>query len=153
MPRKNPERSVVLPQEMAEALDNYSAKKRITTSQSIRQFIEQGLSVETYKSHQNEIRSYIREEIENVLAVVMKQYMERLIKMQAVTTRTSGAALFSTISVLSELYVETATSEEILANALRQATQITKAKPKSDEDYLAEAHDWLSAGLGKPNDK
>mgnify|MGYP004612333995 CR=1 FL=1 len=27
MPRKNPERSVVLPQEMAEALDNYSAKK------------------------------------------------------------------------------------------------------------------------------
>ena len=49
MPRKNPERSVVLPQEMAEALDSYSAKKRITTSQAIRQFIEKGLSITCVK--------------------------------------------------------------------------------------------------------
>ena len=52
MARRNPERSVVLPQDMAEALDVYSSKKRITTSQAIRQFIEKGLSIESYEQHQ-----------------------------------------------------------------------------------------------------
>lgn len=93
MPRKNPERSVVLPQEMAEALDSYSAKKRITTSQAIRQFIEKGLSITSYEQSQTEIRNYIREEIETVMPIVMKRYMERLIAMQAVAARTSAAAL------------------------------------------------------------
>ena len=60
MARRNPERSVVLPQDMAEALDVYSSKKRITTSQAIRQFIEKGLSIESYEQHQTEIRKYIR---------------------------------------------------------------------------------------------
>ncbi len=150
---QNIKRSICLTPEMLEELQRFAASKNITVAEAIRFLLERGLSLSFFTEEQNTIRQFIREEIENVLAVVMKQYMERLIKMQAVTTRTSGAALFSTISVLSELYVETATSEEILANALRQATQITKAKPKSDEDYLAEAHDWLSAGLGKPNDK
>lgn len=150
---QNIKRSICLTPEMLEELQRFAASKNITVAEAIRFLLERGLSLSFFTEEQNTIRQFIREEIENVLAVVMKQYMERLIKMQAVTTRTSGAALFSTISVLSELYVETATSEEILANALRQATQITKAKPKSDENYLAEAHDWLSAGLGKPNDK
>lgn len=150
---QNIKRSICLTPAMLEELQRFAASKNITVAEAIRFLLERGLSLSFFTEEQNTIRQFIREEIENVLAVVMKQYMERLIKMQAVTTRTSGAALFSTISVLSELYVETATSEEILANALRQATQITKAKPKSDEDYLAEAHDWLSAGLGKPNDK
>lgn len=150
---QNIKRSICLTPAMLEELQRFAASKNITVAEAIRFLLERGLSLSFFTEEQNTIRQFIREEIENVLAVVMKQYMERLIKMQAVTTRTSGAALFSTISVLSELYVETATSEEILANALRQATQITKAKPKSDEDYLAEAHDWLSAGVGKPNDK
>ena len=150
---QNIKRSICLTPEMLEELQRFAASKNITVAEDIHFLLQRGLSLSFFTEEQNTIRQFIREEIENVLAVVMKQYMERLIKMQAVTTRTSGAALFSTISVLSELYVETATSEEILANALRQATQITKAKPKSDEDYLAEAHDWLSAGLGKPNDK
>ena len=150
---QNIKRSICLTPEMLEELQRFAASKNITVAEAIRFLLERGLSLSFFTEEQNTIRQFIREEIENVLAVVMKQYMERLIKMQAVTTRTSGAALFSTISVLSELYVETATSEKILANALRQATQITKAKPKSDEDYLAEAHDLLSAGVGKPNDK
>ena len=92
MPRKNPERSVVLPQEMAEALDSYSAKKRITTSQAIRQFIEKGLSITSYEQSQTEIRKYIREEIETVMPIVMKRYMDRLLGMQPVSARRSAAA-------------------------------------------------------------
>lgn len=91
---------------MAEALDSYSAKKRITTSQAIRQFIEKGLSITSYEQSQTEIRNYIREEIETVMPIVMKRYMERLIAMQAVAARTSAAALQCCVSVLAENYID-----------------------------------------------
>ena len=87
------------------------------------------------------------------MPIVMKRYMERLIAMQAVSTRTSAAALQCCVSVLAENYIDSATPEEILANALRQSCRITKTKPKSDEEYLREAHEWLSAELDTPNDK
>lgn len=50
--------------------------------QAIRQFIEKGLSITSYEQSQTEIRNYIREEIETVMPIVMKRYMERLIAMQ-----------------------------------------------------------------------
>lgn len=153
MPRKNLQRSVVLPPDTVESLNKYAAQNHITSSQAIRKFIEQGLSVETYESHQSEIRSYIREEIENTLAVTMKQYMDRLIKMQAVATRVSSAALQCNVAVLAENYIDQATPEEILANALRQSCRITRTKPKTDAEYLAEAHEWLNADLDTPSDK
>lgn len=152
MQRKNPCRSVVLTNDLVDALNKYAAKNHSTVSQTIRQFIEQGLSVETYENHQSEIRKYIREEIENTLNVIIKPYMERLIKMQANTMRTSAASLMSTVAVLSESYIDSATPEEILANALRLSTAITKSKPKSDAEYLAEARAWIGADLGKQND-
>lgn len=153
MTKKNPHRSVVLTDELMDALNRYSAKNHITSSQAIRQFIEKGLSIESYEQHQTEIRKYIREEIETVLPIVMKPYMERLIKMQAVATRVSSAALQCNVAVLAENYIDSATPEEILANALRQSCRITKTRPKSDAEYLAEAHEWLNADLDTSSDK
>ena len=127
----NERRAVVLPHSLLEALDKYAASKHISKSEAIRKFIE----------------------IETVMPIVMKRYMERLIAMQAVSTRTSAAALQCCVSVLAENYIDSATPEEILANALRQSCRITKTKPKSDEEYLREAHEWLSAELDTPNDK
>lgn len=152
MARKNPHRSVVLTDELLDTLNRYAAKNHITGSQAIRQFVEQGLSLESYKQQQTEIRKYIREEIETVLPNIIKPYMERLIKMQANATRTSAAGLMSTISVIADNYIDTTTPEEILARALKLSTHILKTRPKSDEEYLAEAHEWLSADLSKPND-
>lgn len=149
----NERRAVVLPHSLLEALDKYSASKHISKSEAIRQFIEKGLSITSYEQSQTEIRKYIREEIETVMPIVMKRYMERLIAMQAVSARTSAAALQCCVSVLAENYIDSATPEEILANALRQSCRITKTKPKSDEEYLREAHEWLSAELDTPNDK
>ena len=145
----NERRAVVLPHSLLEALDKYAASKHISKSEAIRKFIEKGLSITSYE----QIRNYIREEIETVMPIVMKRYMERLIAMQAVSTRTSAAALQCCVSVLAENYIDSATPEEILANALRQSCRITKTKPKSDEEYLREAHEWLSAELDTPNDK
>lgn len=149
----NERRAVVLPHSLLEALDKYAPSKHISKSEAIRQFIEKGLSITSYEQSQTEIRNYIREEIETVMPIVMKRYMERLIAMQAVAARTSAAALQCNVAVLAENYIDSATPEEILANALRQSCRITKTKPKSDEEYLREAHEWLSAELDTPNDK
>ena len=80
----NERRAVVLPHSLLEALDKYAASKHISKSEAIRQFIEKGLSITSYEQNQTEIRNYIREEIETVMPIVMKRYMERLIAMQAV---------------------------------------------------------------------
>ena len=55
----------------------YAVKNHISGSEAIRQFIDKGLSVTSYEQNQNEIRKYIREEIEIVIPVVMKRYMDR----------------------------------------------------------------------------
>lgn len=83
----NERRAVVLPHSLLEALDKYAASKHISKSEAIRKFIEKGLSITSYEQSQTEIRNYIREEIETVMPIVMKRYMERLIAMQAVSTR------------------------------------------------------------------
>lgn len=153
MNKKNERRAVVLSTSQLECLDRYAASKHITKSEAIRQFIDKGLSIESYEQSQTEIRTYIREEIETVLPIVMKPYMERLIKMQAVATRVSSEALQCNVAVLAENYIDSATPEEILANALRQSCRITRTKPKSDAEYLAEAHEWLNADLDTPSDK
>lgn len=149
---QNIKRSICLTPGMLEELQLFASSKNITVAEAIRNILERGLSLTLFTEEQDTIRRFIREEIENVLSIVMKQYMDRLIKMQAVATRTSSAALLNTISVLSENYIDQATPEEILANALRQSNRITHTKAKSDEEYLAEAHEWLHADLKKSND-
>lgn len=56
-----------------------------------------------------------------------------------------------TVTALPENFIAGATSEEILANALKFSTAIAKNKSKSDTEYLAEAREWLGEGLGKQN--
>lgn len=149
----NERRAVVLPHSLLESLDKYAASKHISKSEAIRQFIEKGLSITSYEQSQTEIRGYIREEIQTVMPIIMKQYMDRLIAMQAAAARTSAAALQCNVAVLAENYIDSATPEEILANALRQSCRITKTRPKSDDEYLREAHEWLNSELYAPNDK
>lgn len=150
---QNIKRSVCLSAGMLDELQKFASGKNITVAQAIRYLLERGLSLTMFTEEQETIRRFIREEIQTVMPIVMKQYMDRLIAMQAVSTRTSAAALQCCVSVLAENYIDSATPEEILANALRQSCRITKTKPKSDEEYLWEAHEWLSAELDTPNDK
>ncbi len=149
---QNIKRSICLTPGMVEELKVFASSKNITVAEAIRYLLERGLSLTLFTEEQDTIRRFIREEIETVLPIVIKPYMERLIKMQAVATRVSSAALQCNVSVLAENYIDSATPEEILANALRLSTRITKTKPKSDAEYLAEAREWLSADLDKPND-
>lgn len=152
MSSNNARRSTYLTQDMMEEIQRYATLKHITANEAIRQLIRRGLSLHTLSDEQDTVRKYIRDEIETVLPVIIKPYMERLIKMQANATRTSAAALMGTISVIAENYVDETTPEEILANALKLSTRILKTRPRPDEEYLAEAREWLSADLGKSND-
>lgn len=142
------ERSVTLPQEMATALDCYAKRNHISGSQAIRGFIEKGLEKDSYTGEQGLIKGYIKAE----LAADIKPYMERLIKIQAKSMRTSAAALMTTVKAISDNYIDPAEPEEILANALKLSTKITQEDILSDEDYLAEARRWLGTGIGRSND-
>lgn len=150
---ENIRRSMYLSTDMLDEIKRYASTKHIQTNEAIRRIIRRGLSLQTISDEQDTVRKYIREEIENTLSVAIKPFMERLIKMQANATRSSAAALMSNVAVLSENFIDSATPEEILANALRLSTAITKNKPKSDAEYLAEAREWLGADLGKQNDQ
>lgn len=141
MPRKNPHRSVVLTEELMESLNKYAAKKHTTVSEVIRKFVEQGLSVETYNAEQSKIRAYIREEVETTLT----PYLERLIKLNAKSTRASAIAMTTVIGMLTENYTDGRTHEEMLAHAAKFAAAYLKVKVRSDEEYLQEARDLLSA--------
>lgn len=144
---------VCLSSGMLDELQRFASGRNITVAQAIRYLLERGLSLTMFTEEQETIRRFIREEIQTVMPIVMKQYMDRLIAMQAVSARTSAAALQCNVAVLAENYTDSATPEEILANALRQSCRITKTRPKSDDEYLREAHEWLNSDLGAPNDK
>ena len=87
------------------------------------------------------------------VAEAIRYLLERGLSLTMFTTRVSSAALQCNVAVLAENYIDQATPEEILANALRQSCRITRTKPKSDAEYLAEAHEWLNADLDTPSDK
>lgn len=150
---QNIKRSVCLSSGMLDELQRFASGRNITVAQAIRYLLERGLSLTMFTEEQETIRRFIREEIQTVMPIVMKQYMDRLIAMQAVASRTSAAALQCNVAVLAENYIDSATPEEILANALRQSCRITKTRPKSDDEYLREAHEWLNSDLDTPNDK
>lgn len=150
---QNIKRSVCLSSGMLDELQRFASGRNITVAQAIRYLLERGLSLTMFTEEQETIRRFIREEIQTVMPIVMKQYMDRLIAMQAVSARTSAAALQCNVAVLAENYIDSATPEEILANALRQSCRITKTRPKSDDEYLREAHEWLNSDLDAPNDK
>ena len=150
---QNIKRSVCLSSGMLDELQRFASGRNITVAQAIRYLLERGLSLTMFTEEQETIRRFIREEIQTVMPIVMKQYMDRLIAMPAVASRTSAAALQCNVAVLAENYIDSATPEEILANALRQSCRITKTRPKSDDEYLREAHEWLNSDLDAPNDK
>lgn len=150
---QNIKRSVCLSSGMLDELQRFASGRNITVAQAIRYLLERGLSLTMFTEEQETIRRFIREEIQTVMPIVMKQYMDRLIAMQAIAARTSAAALQCNVAVLAENYIDSATPEEILANALRQSCRITKTRPKSDDEYLREAHEWLNSDLDAPNDK
>lgn len=141
MTRKNPHRSVVLTDELLESLNKYAAQKHTTVSEAIRGFIEQGLSIETYNAEHSKIRGYIREEIE----ITLTPYLERLIKLQAKATRASAIGMTTIIGMLTENYTDGRTHEEILARASKFASIYLKTNVRTDEEYLKEAKDLLSA--------
>ena len=137
----NRKRSVLMTDESYDALAKYAASRHITVSEAIRELINSGLSVATYTDEQSKVRGYIREEIE----ITLTPYLERLIKLQAKATRASAIGMTTIIGMLTENYTDGRTHEEILARASKFASIYLKTNVRTDEEYLKEAKDLLSA--------
>ena len=136
----NRKRSVLMTDESYDALTKYAASRHIPVSEAIRELINSGLSIATYSDEQDKIRGYMREEIENTLT----PYLERLIKLQAKSTRASAIAMTTVIGMLTENYTDGRSHEEILARASKFAASYLKTAVRTEEEYLKEARDLLS---------
>ena len=82
----------------------------------------------------------IREEMQ----IVAQKDMERLIKIQAKSTKASAISMYVALQLLSEEYADEVAFKELLANASKQASAYMKQKEKSDDEYKAEAEQMMS---------
>lgn len=132
--------------ELQDEIEKYALKHHISKSQAIRSLLEKALSQTSLIDEQNQIRGYIREELKITLEYLLSPHINRIEELAEVGTKTSASSLLCLISVLTEIYYQEASSDEILANALKMAAKITKEPVKSDEEYIIEAQEWLDKG-------
>jgi hypothetical protein len=127
--------SVRLPKDTADSVSKYAAKNHITISEAIRRFIDKGLSIESYTEEQTAIQNYIREAVD----IALDKPIDRLIRLQLKATKSSTTAMYATVSMLSDHFIDDATYAEVLAEALHQSAIYMKQKEEPFEAYLSEA--------------
>lgn len=142
-------RTIYITEDMLNEITNLATSRHIGVNEAFRIVIKRGISLQAAVDGQDEIRKYIREEIETTLPIILKPITERLIKMQAKATRASSAALMSTAGILSENYTNDIEPAEILAQAFKQAAVFMKTQQASDDEYLLEARTIMSVQLDK----
>ena len=132
--------SVYLSEASYRTIKTLAAKSHRSLANVIREYVEKGLSIESYSSEFETIRKMIREEMQ----IVAQKDMERLIKIQAKSTKASAISMYVALQLLSEEYADEVAFKELLANASKQASAYMKQKEKSDDEYKAEAEQMMS---------
>ncbi len=156
---ENIQRSMYISPDIAEEINRYAISQNICTNEAVRRLLKRGLSLHTIGEEQDTVRKYIRDELNIVIPMILKPFMdkldksiERIIKMQANSTRSSAAALLANVFVIGNTFADEASCDEILANCLKLSTNITRTKQKTDAEYLNEARQWLGTDVTKPKD-
>ena len=132
--------SIYLSDELYNKIITCSSKKQCSMAKLIREFVEKGLSVESYSNEFETIRRMIREELD----IVLGKNTERLIKLQVRGTKASAISMYVALKLLSEEYADDTSFKDLLSNASKQASIYMKQKEKSDAEYKAEAEQMMS---------
>jgi hypothetical protein len=139
-----------LPKDTLEAVNKYSAKNHITFSETVRRFIEKGLSIETYTEEQTQIRLYIRDELE----IVTAKQNDRIIRILLKAAKSSATAMYACIAALADYFADDATYENVVAQALHQSAIYMRQKEEPFEKYLKEAKEMIHGAeqIGRVDD-
>ncbi len=132
--------SIYLSDETYNKIITCCSKKQCSMAKLVREFVEKGLSVESYTSEFDHIRRMIREEEE----IILGKFSERLIKLQVRSTKASAISMYVALQLLSEEYADEVAFKDLLANASKLASAYMKQKEKSDAEYKAEAEQMMT---------
>ena len=132
--------SIYLSDETYNKIITCCSKRQCSMAKIVREFVEKGLSVESYSNEFETIRRMIREELD----IILGKNTERLIKLQVRGTKASAISMYVALQLLSEEYADEVAFKELLANASKQASAYMKQKEKSDDEYKAEAEQMMT---------
>lgn len=138
--KKTTKISVYIPEGAYDDLKKLSVKKRTSMANLVRNFVTKGLNVENHDENEEEFRRMIHDEMTEVI----KQEVERLIKLQVKSTKASAITMYTGLQIMSESYADDVSFSRVLASASKQAASYMKQKEKSDDEYMQDANEIIS---------
>lgn len=138
--KKTTKISIYISERAYEDLKKLSVKKRTSMANLVRNFVTKGLNVENHDENEEEFRRMIHDEMTEVI----KQEVERLIKLQVKSTKASAITMYTGLQIMSESYADDVSFSRVLASASKQAASYMKKKEKSDDEYMQDANEIIS---------
>lgn len=138
--KKTTKISIYISERAYEDLKKLSVKKRTSMANLVRNFVTKGLNVENHDENEEEFRRMIHDEMTEVI----KQEVERLIKLQVKSTKASAITMYTGLQIMSESFADDVSFARVVASASKQAAIYMKQKEKSDDEYMQDANEIIS---------
>lgn len=137
--KKTTKISIYISERAYEDLKKLSVKKRTSMANLVRNFVTKGLNVENHDENEEEFRRMIHDEMTEVI----KQEVERLIKLQVKSTKASAITMYTGLQIMSESFADDVSFARVVASASKQAAAYMKQKEKSDDEYMQDTNEIL----------
>ena len=138
--KKTTKGSIYISERAYEDLKKLSVKKRTSMANLVRNFVTKGLNVENHDENEEEFRRMIHDEMTEVI----KQEVERLIKLQVKSTKASAITMYTGLQIMSESFADDVSFARVVASASKQAAAYMKQKEKSDDEYMQDTNEILN---------
>lgn len=138
--KKTTKISIYISERAYEDLKKLSVKKRTSMANLVRNFVTKGLNVENHDENEEEFRRMIHDEMTEVI----KQEVERLIKLQVKSTKASAITMYTGLQIMSESFADDVSFARVVASASKQAAAYMKQKEKSDDEYMQDTNEILN---------
>lgn len=134
-------RSIALPDDLYDIVTKQADRRKTSVANVVREYIIQGLSADYYEQNDDKVRQMLHEELSAILSV----QTERIIKLQLKSTKAASASLYALINLLAADLISETSAQDLLANAFHQSAIYMKTKEKGNDEYVAEAKEFLKA--------
>lgn len=138
--KKTTKISIYISERAYEDLKKLSVKKRTSMANLVRNFVTKGLNVENHDENEEEFRRMIHDEMTEVI----KQEVERLIKLQVKSTKASAITMYTGLQIMSESFADDVSFARVVASASKQAAAYMKLKEKTDDEYMQDTNEILN---------
>ncbi len=145
--QKSIKRSINFAPETLKALDTLAIKSNKTTSDLVREYVENGLNIDGHKQDIDFITSIIRQEltaiynIDDIKEVIEKQ-VERMVKLQVKTGKLSSSSFFLLVHMISSLWdnLTTQNVENLIEMSTKHGVDYLQMKDYKINDFLEDVN-------------